>query len=163
MSDHAPWWKGTRGAWYVVVQAILFVLIGTGPRTLPWLPAWTAPYTTLASWVGLALMLTGGALALAGVFRLGPNLTALPYPKDGSQLVDTGAYGIVRHPIYSGLILGSLGWALWLHAGLTLAFAFGLFVLFDLKLRREERWLCERYPEYAAYQKRVKKLLPWVW
>jgi len=163
MPDHAPWWKGTRGEWYVVVQAVLFVLIAIGPRTLPGLPTWTAPYTTLATWAGLALMVVGAALAFAGIFRLGPNLTALPFPKDGSQLVDTGAYGIVRHPIYSGLILGALGWGLFLHAGLTLAFAFGLFVLFDLKLRREERWLCERYPEYAAYQKRVKKLLPWVW
>jgi len=160
---HAPWWRGARGEWYVVVQLVLFVLIGFGPRTLPGLPAWNAPWTTIGTWLGLAMMLAGGALAAGGLLKLGNSLTALPYPKDGSQLVDEGPYAIVRHPIYSGLILGAFGWGLWLHAWLTLVFAFGLFVLFDLKLRREERWLCERYPEYADYQKRVKKLVPWVW
>jgi protein-S-isoprenylcysteine O-methyltransferase Ste14 len=108
-------------------------------------------------------MLIGAALALGGVLKLGNNLTALPYPRDGSELVEQGPYAIVRHPIYSGLIFGAFGWGLWLHAWLTLVFALALFVLFDLKLRREEHWLCERYPEYAAYQKRVKKLVPWVW
>ena len=55
------------------------------------------------------------------------------------------------------------GASLWLHAWLTLAFAAALLVLFDLKVRREERWLCERYPGYAEYQTRVKKLVPWIW
>jgi len=163
MGTDAPWYKGTRGEWYVVVQAVLFVLIGIGPRSLAGFGTWTEPYATIATWVGLTLMLVGAALSLSGVLRLGTNLTALPYPKDDSQLVETGVYGIVRHPIYSGLIIGALGWGLWLNAGLTLLFALGLFVLFDLKLRREERWLCERYPGYDEYQKRVKKLIPWVW
>jgi len=163
MPYHAPWWRGTRGEWYVVVQAVLLVLIGLGPRTLPGLPAWNPPYATIATWLGFAMMLTGVCLSVAGVLRLGGNLTPLPYPKDDSVLVDTGAYAIVRHPIYSGLVFGALGWGLWLNSWLTLGFALALLVLFDLKLRREERWLCQRYPEYAAYQKRVRKLVPWVW
>jgi len=163
MSQHAPWWKGTRGEWYVVVQAILFVFIGIGPRTLPGVAAWGPQYAVVGTWLGLAMMIAGAGLSVAGVLRLGGNLTALPYPKDDSVLVDTGPYAIVRHPIYSGLVIGAFGWGLWLNSWLTLGFAFGLFVLFDLKLRREERWLRQRYPEYAAYQKRVKKLLPWVW
>ena len=163
MSQHAPWWKGTRGEWYVVVQAILFVFIGIGPRTLPGVAAWGPQYAVVGTWLGLAMMIGGAGLSVAGVLRLGGNLTPLPYPKDGSVLVDTGPYAIVRHPIYSGLVIGALGWGLWLNSWLTLGFALGLLALFDLKLRREERWLRQRYPEYAAYQKRVKKLLPWVW
>jgi len=38
-----------------------------------------------------------------------------------------------------------------------------LLVFFHLKSRREERWLVERYPEYADYQKRVKKIIPFIW
>ena len=38
-----------------------------------------------------------------------------------------------------------------------------LFIFFDLKSRREEQWLREAYPDYPAYQKRVKKLIPWVY
>ena len=160
----APWWRGERGEWYVVVQFVLFALIGFGPRTVPGLPAWVPPWTTLGAWLGAALMLVGGALAIGGVMKLGQrNLTALPYPKQDSTLVEKGPYAIVRHPIYSGLIFGAFGWALWLHAWVTLTFAFALFALFDLKVRREERWLCERYPGYAEYQTRVRKLVPWVW
>lgn len=162
-ATHAPWWKGTRGEWYVVVQFVLFALVGFGPRTVPGLPTWTEPWATIGTWLGIALVLIGGALAAGGLLRLGDSLTPLPYPREGSRLVEQGPYAIVRHPIYSGLVFAAFGWALWLHAWLTLLFAFALFVLFDLKIRREERWLCERYPDYAAYQKRVKKLIPWVW
>jgi len=163
MGTDAPWYKGTRGEWYVAVQVVLFALIGMGPRSLGVLPAWPEPWGAAARWLGLAMMFVGAGLSLSGVLRLGHNLTALPYPKDDSQLVETGVYGVVRHPIYSGLIIGAFGWGLWLNAWLTLVFAFALFVLFDLKLRREEHWLCERYPGYDEYQKRVKKLIPWVW
>ena len=161
--DRTPWWRGTRGEWYVVVQAVLFVLIAVGPRTVPGLPPWTPPWTTIGTWLGLALMMPGAALSIGGVLKLGKNLTPLPYPKDDSELVEQGPYAIVRHPIYGGLILGAFGWGLYLHAWLTLAFAALLFILFDIKSRREERWLIERYPEYAEYCSRVKKLLPWVY
>jgi len=161
--DRTPWWRGTRGEWYVVVQSVLFVLIAVGPRTVPGLPPWTPPWTTIGTWLGLALMLPGAALSIGGVLELGKNLTPLPYPKDDSELVEQGPYAIVRHPIYGGLILGAFGWGFFLHAWLTLTFAALLFILFDIKSRREERWLIERYPEYAEYCNRVKKLLPWVY
>jgi protein-S-isoprenylcysteine O-methyltransferase Ste14 len=163
-APHGPWWKGERGEWYVVVQAILFVLIGFGPRSWPGAPEWPQPLATIATWLGLLLMLVGGALAVGGLIALGQrNLTALPYPKEGASLVERGPYAIVRNPIYSGLIFGAFGWGMWLHAPITLLFAAALFVLFDLKSRKEESWLIERFPEYLEYCARVKKLIPWVY
>jgi protein-S-isoprenylcysteine O-methyltransferase Ste14 len=159
-----PWWRGERGEWYVIVQAVLFVLIAFGSRLWPNSPPWPEPLATAATWVGLALMLLGGALAAGGLIALGQrNLTALPYPKEGASLVETGPYAIVRNPIYSGLIFGAFGWGLRLQAPVTLIFAVALFVLFDLKSRKEEVWLIERFPEYLQYCKRVKKLIPWVY
>lgn len=158
-----PWWKGSRGEWYVVVQVFLFALIAFGPRTLPGLPAWTPPWTWIASAVGGLLIAWGGALSIAGVLRLGPDLTPLPYPKECAHLVQTGPYAIVRHPIYSGLITAAFGWGLFVHGWLTLVYALALFVLFDLKVRPEERWLREKYSDYPDYQKRVKKLIPWIY
>lgn len=155
-----PWWRGERGEWLVAFQFVLFALIAFAPARLSGWPAWPQPLATIATWLGLGLMVAGAALALGGVFRLGPNLTALPYPKDCSELVQTGAYGIVRHPIYSGLILGSFGIGLWRHGGLTLLYALALFVFFDFKSRLEERWLAEKFAEYPAYRERVKKLVP---
>ena len=162
MTDQ-PWWKGARGEWYLVVQVLIFLLVAFGPRNLPGWSAWTPPWGLVASIAGAALIVAGGALAAGGVLKLGPNLSPLPYPKEGAPLLEAGPYAIVRNPIYSGLILAAFGWGLFVHGWLTLLYAAGLFAFFDLKLRVEERWLCERHPEYAEYEKRVKKLIPWVY
>ena len=65
-------------------------------------------------WLGAVLFVGGGILLLLGVLHLGTNLTAFPKPKEGAHaLVTTGVYSIVRHPIYTGFMLGALGWSLW--------------------------------------------------
>ena len=161
--SNTPWWKGTRGEWYVVIQVCLFVLVVLGPRSWPGWPAWVAPFTWLGWIAGLLVGASGGLLALAGVFRLGTNLTAVPYPKDDATLVVTGPYHLVRHPIYSGLIFAALGWALLRNGWLTLVYALILFVFFDIKSRREEQWLRQKYPDYPAYQQRVHKLIPFIY
>jgi len=161
--ENEPWWKGKRGEWLVVAQVALFALVLFGPRTLPSLPAWSPGIARVASVLGLAMIAAGGALSVAGLLRLGPNLTPLPYPKDCSELVEAGAYAIVRHPIYSGLICAAFGYGLWVHGWLTLVWALVLFVFFDAKSRLEERWLTEKFPGYPEYRSRVKKLIPWVY
>jgi protein-S-isoprenylcysteine O-methyltransferase Ste14 len=161
--SRTPWWKGTHGEWYVVVQFALFALVVLGPRTWSGWPTWTLPYTPLGSIAGAALLLVGGLLIAAGIFRLGANLTAVPYPKDKATLIETGPYQLVRHPMYSGGIFMALGWALWVHGWLTIGYAIMLFVFFEVKARREEQWLKDKFSGYTAYQKRVRKLIPFVY
>ncbi len=163
MMANEHWWKGKRGEWYVVAQVILFSIVLLGPRTLPGLPAWSAPYGWLASILGGLFVVMGGLLSLSGVLRLGSNLTAVPYPKDNARLVDTGPYRLVRHPIYSGIILAAFGWALFVHGWLTFGYALLLFLFFDKKSRLEEGWLGVKYRDYTAYQKRVHKLIPFLY
>jgi protein-S-isoprenylcysteine O-methyltransferase Ste14 len=105
----------------------------------------------------------GGVLILAGLFSLGSNLTAVPRPKEDANMVEHGAYRWVRHPIYSGIILGAFGLSLLRGGWLGLLYALILFIFFDLKTRREEDWLREKYDGYAAYQKRVCKLIPFLY
>lgn len=158
------WWKGERGEWYVVAQVFLFALVAFGPRTLPGWSEWGGVSAIVATAAGVALGLAGAALAVGGVLKLGPNLTALPYPKDCSNLIESGPYAIVRNPIYGGLIFGSFGFGLLVHGPLTLGYALLLFIFFDVKSRLEERWLAEKFGEpYRLYRSRVKKLIPWVY
>ena len=148
---------GKRGEGWVIIQAVLFLIIIFAPRVeLSAFPPWL-------NWSGFALMALGGLLGLAGLFHLGSNITPFPKPVAGGKLVTSGAYAIVRHPIYSGLTIAALGWALWNSNLLGILLAFVLFVFFDMKSRREERWLAEAYPDYGDYRRRIKKLIPWLY
>jgi protein-S-isoprenylcysteine O-methyltransferase Ste14 len=161
--SQTPWWKGARGEWYAVIQGGLFVLVVFGPRTWQGWPIWTFPYTWLGCACGVVLLLGGGLLTMTGILGLGTNLTAVPYPKDDAVLVETGPYQFVRHPIYGGAILAALGWGLLVNGWLTIGYAVLLFAFFDIKSRREEQWLKEKFASYAIYQKRVCKLIPFVY
>jgi protein-S-isoprenylcysteine O-methyltransferase Ste14 len=157
------WWKGARGEWYVVIQVCLILVVATGPRTLQILPKWSGLYLQASSVAGWILLAGGAVLSMSGIFKLGPNLTPVPYPKEKSTLIQDGPYRLVRHPIYSGLVLMCFGWGLMVHGWLTLIYATVLFAFFDVKSRREEAWLREKFSEYAEYQKRVHKLVPWLY
>ena len=100
---------------------------------------------------------------MKGLGELVLCVTPLPYAREECSLVKTGVYRVVRHCLYSGIILGAIAGTLyWLSLSHLIATAV-LFVFFDAKATQEEKWLCDRYPEYPAYQKTVKKLLPFVY
>ncbi len=162
-TGRAPWWRGARGEWYVAAQLALMALVFLGPRTGFGLPAWPVPWPAAGRLAGAALMIAGGALLAAGIVRLGRGLTPLPYPRTDADLVQTGAFAVVRHPMYAGGLILAFGWALLAGGWLTLGYVGLLFGLLDVKSRREEQWLIERYPEYAAYRRRVRKLIPFLY
>ena len=154
------WSNNSRGEWYVGLQIILMGVVAAGP--------WLDPATwsnDAAPWLaaGSVLAAMGIALVAAGLHALGPNLTPLPHPKDGATMVTSGAYAIVRHPIYAGIVLAALGWGLAWRSPITVVLAVALFAFFDVKSRREERWLVEAFPAYAGYRRRVKRLVPFVY
>ena len=141
---------GPRGEGWVVIQFLLLglvVLAGIAG------PTYAGPFSTLARVAGFALMIAGLVLAARGLLDLRDALTPLPHPRDGAELVDTGSYSLVRHPIYGGLVLAAAGYAL--VAGSPLALAGGArscSAFFRLKSGREEAWLRERYPAYGPTQ-----------
>lgn len=148
---------GKRGEGWVAAQLFLFVVILLSPQ----FDAFSFPLWLRV--LGFLILCGGGILSTLGLLNLGRNLTPFPKPIAGGRLVRSGAYNLVRHPIYTGLIFGTLGWALLTDTLLGLAFVMVIFIFFDLKSRREERWLTEAYPDYPEYQKRVKKLIPWIY
>ena len=151
---------GRRGEGWFLLQLVFFGAIAVSGFTGP---AWSGWLLAAGIVLGGVLICCGGILSVRGVLDLRENLTPFPKPLDNAQLVETGAYRLVRHPIYGGLILGALGWGLMRAAPLTLLGAVVLAVFFDLKSRREEIWLSERYREYPAYRNRTRRLLPWIY
>ena len=160
--ESIPWWRGSRGEWFVVAQIVLILVVFLGPRTVSGLPDWPAPLARVSVIAGAVIALAGLALLLAGLFRLGPNLTPLPYPTSRATLIQTGPYRLVRHPMYAGGIALAYGWALFVRGWLTLAYATVLFLFLEVKATREERWLVDRFPDYPDYQRRVRKLVPFI-
>lgn len=154
VSEHR--WNA-RGEGYVAAQVLLLA----GIVALPLLrPRRGTPRELRVA--GTLLVLAGGTLVGWSGLRLGPNLTPLPEPRAEGQLVQTGPYALARHPIYGGLLLASLGWALAHgHRG-ALGLSGGLVLLFDVKARDEERRLTRHFPEYPAYRRRVRRFLPGV-
>ena len=146
-----------RGEGWVVAQ---FPLYGLAVRAPHLGPAWPRALALSGRLAGFPLLAAGAYLLARGLIDLGASFTPLPKPKDDARLVREGAYRIVRHPIYAGLIVAALGWALLTANTTRLALAAVVLLFFDAKARREEAWLMEKYPEYAAYRREVRKLLP---
>ena len=155
--------NNSRGEWYVIIQFVLFAVIALGPRNLPNSDGWSDPWNTIGFFLGLIFGLIGGVLGLAGILSLGRNLTAVPHPKEEAVHVQSGAYKIVRHPIYSGIILAAIGFAFVINGTLTFFYVIVLFIFFDIKSRREEQWLSEKFPTYSFYQQKVRKLIPFIY
>lgn len=154
---------GPRGEGWVAIQAVILVAIaGAGFAGLA-APAWAGPEHLATAVVGGLGIVAGGILAIRGLVDLRENLTALPHPRPNGRLVETGAYRLVRHPIYGGLVLGAVGWGLASASPATIALALVLLGFFDLKSRREEAWLTERYAGYSAYRARTHRLVPWLY
>ncbi|MDP4175640.1 MAG: isoprenylcysteine carboxylmethyltransferase family protein [Bacteroidota bacterium] len=155
---------GKRGELYVVIQFALAFLVIFGPRTLNGHPSWAeGTISEISTIAGLIFLLFGGFLSVSGLFKLGHNLTPLPLPKENSTLVETGPYSLVRHPIYSGIIFCSFGWALLVHGYLTIIYSIIFFIFFDIKSRFEEKMLSKKFSDYQSYQKKVRKLIPFIY
>lgn len=123
---------------------------------------------TPVSWfvilIGIVLIVVGMAMLVLAVFHLGENLSAMPKPReDKHSLVTSGVYGVVRHPIYAGILLAAFGWGIFWGSVWSILVTIVLLIWLDMKSRREEKWLTDQYPEYTAYRARVKKLLPFVY
>jgi protein-S-isoprenylcysteine O-methyltransferase Ste14 len=109
-------------------------------------------------WIGGGIMAAGLTVLTWGARSLGPNLTPGTEPLAAGELVTTGAYAHVRHPIYTGLVLLLTGYSLaWSNWTLSLILGFVVLQYLEGKARAEERWLLTRFPRYRAYMLHVRR------
>ena len=152
-----------NGATYVLIQAGLLGILFLGP--IDWwgiLPLSQSVSETLKM-IALILFPLGVLIAIVAAIQLKRNLTPLPMPVEHGELIQTGLYAYVRHPIYLGVILMALAWFLHTQAVLTLVEFIAVMIFFEVKSRQEEYWMRQVYPEYAGYQRRTAKLVPRVY
>lgn len=142
------------------------VLIGLALLKMHLLPeSWIreplSPHSLALAAAGLAITVVGVVFAIWSRVTLGRNWSSMPQVKEQHELVVQGPYRIVRHPIYTGLILTVAGTGLALNKGIGLIMAVLIFASYWLKSRVEERLMMETFPEqYPEYRRRVKALIP---
>jgi protein-S-isoprenylcysteine O-methyltransferase Ste14 len=147
--------------WVLLVIAYLLLLYG---RRLPYpLNLRIVPHISPMAWAAAVLCVVGLAFALWARLTLGRNWSGVVTLKEGHELVERGPYRFVRHPIYTGILM--MFFATALAQGHMSGFAATLlmFASFWIKLRDEERLMLRQFPErYAAYQRRAKRIIPFL-
>ena len=149
-----------NGATYVLIQAGLLGILFLGPTDWCGILSLSQIVSETLKMIALILFPLGVLIAIVAAIQLKRNLTPLPMPVEHGELIQTGLYAYVRHPIYLGVILMALAWFLHTQAVLTLVEFIAVMIFFEVKSRQEEYWMRQVYPEYAEYQRRTAKLVP---
>jgi protein-S-isoprenylcysteine O-methyltransferase Ste14 len=154
--------SGERARYWLVLVIGYFLVIKSSSLAHPldWL---VIPHTTSSGWSGAFLCLSGLLFAIWARVILGRNWSGVITLKEGHELIERGPYRVVRHPIYTGILA--------MFAGTAIAMGYfggflGLFLVFAsfwLKLKREEDLMLKNFPgQYAAYQRRAKRIIPFL-
>jgi protein-S-isoprenylcysteine O-methyltransferase Ste14 len=120
--------------------------------------------TSATRWSGFLVTIAGALIAIFARFFLGSNWSGRVTIKQGHELIRTGPYAIVRHPIYSGLLLSVVGTAI-AFGGIRHVLAIPLTLLgWWAKIRQEEQFLTQEFGEqYASYRREVRgAIIPYV-
>ena len=150
-----PWSRELRVRAVISVAVLLLIRLGAfrghGVDTDPW-----------RAGAGLALFASGLGLAVWARMHIGRNWGTPMTQKDDPELVTSGPYHLVRHPIYSGILAAGLGTAVGLSWFWMTAVALaGIYFLYSATV--EERYLARQFPDaYPPYRRSTKMLVPFV-
>lgn len=147
--------KSNKDLWFVGIQILLLCIY-----LLP-VPIYLPLNNTINS-AGLIIAATGFLVVIIAVIQLNKNLTPFPTPKDSGELIKTGLYKFIRHPIYTGIILTVTGYGLYRESLWKLLVGILLWLLFYSKSRYEEALLKRRYKDYEDYMKTTGRFFPFI-
>jgi protein-S-isoprenylcysteine O-methyltransferase Ste14 len=146
---------------HVVPLTVGFVLLAWHDVPWAWLAARLWPRSFTAYWLGVTLLAAGLGFTVWARVHLGRNWSGSVTVKQDHELIRSGPYAYVRHPIYTGLLAAALGTAI---ASGTVRAALGLLIIAAAllrKLRTEEAFMRETFPgEYERYAAAVPGLIP---
>lgn len=152
---HVSWSRDLRIRAVFIVLAVLLIRTGVfrghGLNTDPW-----------RAGIGLVLFLLGLVFAIWARLHIGRNWGTPMTRKDQPELVTTGPYHWVRHPIYAGILIAAVGTAMalsWL--GLIAVGVVGAYFVYSATV--EERYMTDQFPDaYPAYKRSTRMLVPFV-
>jgi protein-S-isoprenylcysteine O-methyltransferase Ste14 len=161
MSDSPPPRQPADHLTGLALVLLQFALIGA----IAWRagPSFLALQASTLAWVVLAAAVALGAWALSAN-RPG-NFNIRPVPKAGGQLVRSGPYAYIRHPMYTAVLLAGLAgvYGVDIPGRMLVGTAFfALLAVLWVKAGLEERWMAAQHPDYAAYQKESSRFIPWL-
>ena len=153
-----PWWKGAALRLLLVTVAIMLT------RTLRIHQIFAVHPSSIAMNIfGIVLCVAGLAFAVWARVNLGRNWGTPMSLKEGHELVTTGPYRVVRHPIYTGILVATVGTGFVVNM-VWLLFSAVICTYFVYSARTEERLMMQTFPDrYPEYKKRTNALIPFVW
>jgi protein-S-isoprenylcysteine O-methyltransferase Ste14 len=135
-------------------------------RRLPWGPLGVrvVPRSFFLGYTGLALTVGGIAFAIWARFYLGRNWSGRVTIKKDHELIRSGPYSIVRHPIYTGFLVALTGTVIAIGEIRAIVALAIVVVALYFKSRTEEKFMSQQFgEEYAKYSQEVKSLIPFIW
>ncbi|MGA9342256.1 MAG: isoprenylcysteine carboxylmethyltransferase family protein [Rhodanobacteraceae bacterium] len=151
------------GSWFLHMLPLMLAAFLLAAEHLPnrILEGRMLPYLAAYYWIGLALTIGGLAFAVWARLYIGSNWSASVQVKADHQLVRTGPYRFVRHPIYTGMLAAFLGSGLAIDEWRGLVAFVVVLAGFWYKLKLEERWMIQTFGEaYIEYRKHTSALVP---
>ncbi|MBL8546538.1 MAG: isoprenylcysteine carboxylmethyltransferase family protein [Hyphomonadaceae bacterium] len=142
----------------LTLAAVVMILSSYWP--LPQAILWTAPREL--GWAMAGLVALGLGFTWAARLHLGPLWSSTAAPTEDHRIVETGPYGVVRHPVYAGLLLAAAATAVERGRLEAVAGALVLIAAISLRAKLEERFLRRDVDDalYTAYRRRVPMLIP---
>lgn len=110
--------------------------------------------------VGLVMVIFGVLVSLIAIWQLRHSISPFPSPKAAARLIAGGVFRWIRHPIYTGILFVTFGYAIYSGSVWKGLLAIALLILFQFKARYEERLLLSKFVPYEAYMAKTGRFLP---
>ncbi len=149
--------NNSKGEWYLFSQIFLILLHLIPPY--PKIEQVAYSINTFCIIIGLSISILGLFIVIKAFIDLGENLTPLPYPMNNSSLIKNNSYQNVRHPLYKGLLIISLGICIYSLSLIHLSLLISLAYILKIKALKEEENLKIKFPEYKRYIKEVPAII----
>jgi protein-S-isoprenylcysteine O-methyltransferase Ste14 len=149
---------------YMILTIAAFFLMFSNDVPRDWLRIRLFGANAWTEWLGVIITAAGLGFAIWARTYLGRNWSGVVSVKVGHELIRSGPYRWVRHPIYSGMILAMVGTALARHQVRGVVAVVLLYAGFKIKSRIEEQTMAATFgPEYADYMSGTGAIVPRLW